>query len=128
MWIYYETDGDAGWYSVRLFKHEAKAREYKEKLHDAYGHVEEITVDDAQPKNPTPMDLKCPECDGPMISRSGQYGAFWGCKKFPSCKGTRDSMGRSKAERKAEKDASEEDVQVGSPTILQNDMYRFKKD
>jgi len=41
----------------------------------------------------------CPECNGEMIARSGQYGKFWGCKNFPTCKGTRDSQGRSKQDR-----------------------------
>jgi ssDNA-binding Zn-finger/Zn-ribbon topoisomerase 1 len=41
----------------------------------------------------------CPDCDGEMVSRTGQYGVFWGCKAYPKCKGTRDSMGRSKADR-----------------------------
>lgn len=41
----------------------------------------------------------CPECNSKMISRSGKYGVFWGCSKFPECKGTRDSQGRSKADR-----------------------------
>lgn len=49
-------------------------------------------------------NVKCPECDGPMVSRSGKYGIFWGCKSYPKCSGTRDSMGRSKAEREAEKE------------------------
>lgn len=47
-------------------------------------------------------NVKCPICDGPMISRKSQYGTFWGCKAFPNCKGTRDSMGRSKDERSRE--------------------------
>jgi ssDNA-binding Zn-finger/Zn-ribbon topoisomerase 1 len=41
----------------------------------------------------------CPDCNGEMISRTGKFGVFWGCKKFPECKGTRDSQGRSKADR-----------------------------
>ena len=58
--------------------------------------------------------VKCPDCGGEMISRKGQYGVFWGCKSFPKCKGTRDSMGRSKADREKwkeemlEKDRDEE--------------------
>lgn len=44
-------------------------------------------------------NVKCPECDGEMVSRKGQYGVFWGCKSYPSCNGTRDSQGRSKADR-----------------------------
>lgn len=45
----------------------------------------------------------CPECNGPMISRTGKFGVFWGCKKYPECTGTRDSMGRSKQERAKER-------------------------
>ena len=48
-----------------------------------------------------PENVKCPDCDGPMVSRTGKFGVFWGCKAFPNCKGTRDSMGRSKADREA---------------------------
>lgn len=45
----------------------------------------------------------CPDCNGEMVSRTGKFGVFWGCKKFPICKGTRDSQGRSKADRDNEK-------------------------
>lgn len=48
-------------------------------------------------------EVKCPECNGPMKSRQGQYGTFWGCSAYPNCRGTRDNMGRSKAEREEEK-------------------------
>lgn len=50
-------------------------------------------------------NVKCPECSGEMISRTGKFGVFWGCKNYPECKGTRDSLGRSKAEREAERDS-----------------------
>lgn len=50
----------------------------------------------------------CPDCSGQMISRQGPHGIFWGCKRFPECRGTRDSLGRSKAERAAEKGESYE--------------------
>lgn len=50
-------------------------------------------------KDPSLENVKCPECDGPMLSRTGKYGVFWGCKNFPECRGTRDSMGRSKEDR-----------------------------
>ena len=39
-------------------------------------------------------NVKCPDCGGEMVLRSGQYGVFWGCKAFPACKGTRDNLGR----------------------------------
>lgn len=46
-----------------------------------------------------PENIKCPKCDGPMVSRKSQYGIFWGCKDYPECNGTRDSMGMSKEDR-----------------------------
>lgn len=74
-------------------------------------------------------NVKCPNCDGPMISRKSQYGTFWGCKKFPECKGTRDSMGRSKAERDAERDNEPSGEIEHSPIdrIAENDKFRFRK-
>lgn len=48
-----------------------------------------------------PENLKCPDCEGEMVPRSSQYGKFWGCKAYPKCKGTRDSMGLSKADKDA---------------------------
>lgn len=34
--------------------------------------------------NPT-----CPRCSSSMRLRSGRYGKFWGCSRYPGCKGTR---------------------------------------
>jgi ssDNA-binding Zn-finger/Zn-ribbon topoisomerase 1 len=31
---------------------------------------------------------KCGECGSPMILRESRYGKFWGCSRFPQCKGT----------------------------------------
>lgn len=31
----------------------------------------------------------CPKCGGPMKLRIGQYGEFWGCIRYPDCRGTR---------------------------------------
>ena len=47
-------------------------------------------------------NVKCPKCDGPMISRKSKHGTFWGCKDYPSCDGTRDNMGRSQEDRENE--------------------------
>ena len=46
-------------------------------------------------------NVTCPDCGGPMVSRKSQHGVFWGCKAFPKCRGTRDSMGQSLGERRA---------------------------
>lgn len=31
----------------------------------------------------------CPTCGGKMHKCKGKYGEFWGCDKFPKCKGNR---------------------------------------
>jgi Topoisomerase DNA binding C4 zinc finger/PD-(D/E)XK nuclease superfamily len=33
---------------------------------------------------------KCPKCESDMQLKSGKYGDFWSCVKFPDCKGTRN--------------------------------------
>jgi len=45
VWMYYETDGDSGFYSIKLFSTEKKAREYAKKKNDSYGNIGELTVE-----------------------------------------------------------------------------------
>lgn len=33
---------------------------------------------------------KCPKCGSQMLRRSGPYGKFWGCSRYPSCRGKRN--------------------------------------
>ncbi len=34
-------------------------------------------------------NVNCQRCGAPMIVRSGQYGKFYGCSRFPQCRATR---------------------------------------
>ena len=36
-----------------------------------------------------PPSCPIPVCGSPMVRRTGKFGAFWGCARYPSCKGTR---------------------------------------
>lgn len=49
----------------------------------------------ARPISNTPVNHKCPKCNAPMLERynksSGEM--FYGCSKFPECRGTRQSDG-----------------------------------
>ena len=36
---------------------------------------------------------KCPKCGAPMVLRNSKRGKFYGCSKYPKCKGTRDYEG-----------------------------------
>jgi DNA topoisomerase-1 len=38
----------------------------------------------------TQTDIACPRCGAPMVQRTGPRGAFLGCSRYPTCKGTRD--------------------------------------
>jgi len=59
--------------------------------------------------------LLCPDCNSEMALRTNRQNGnkFWGCKKYPNCKGTRDENGLSKADRD-EKKHKEEQVQQDS--------------
>ena len=55
-----------------------------------------ITADDGVPQSPPGEDQpKCPVCNSAMIKRTAKKGSnpgrqFWGCMKFPACRGTRN--------------------------------------
>ena len=48
---------------------------------------------DGKPKEKTaetaePTDLICEACGAPMVKRTGRYGSFYACSKYPACKHT----------------------------------------
>jgi DNA topoisomerase-3 len=51
----------------------------------------------------------CPKCAATMVARKGSYGEFWGCSRYPECKGTRPVSPRC--------------PKCGSPTIERNGPY-----
>jgi restriction system protein len=47
----------------------------------------------AEPVSPPPPEPLCPKCGSPMVLRTAKRGSragqkFWGCSKFPQCRGT----------------------------------------
>lgn len=40
--------------------------------------------------NPALSDKTCPRCNSHMVLRNGRHGKFFGCSRFPYCKGTRN--------------------------------------
>ena len=43
-------------------------------------------------KSKKPANGGCPKCGASMARRSGKYGNFYGCSRFPYCKGTRTQL------------------------------------
>lgn len=48
-----------------------------------------------------PQNVTCPECGGEMVSRLNRRdnSRFWGCQKYPECKGTRSVDGEERKPR-----------------------------
>lgn len=114
IWVYYETDGFFGWYGVKLFTSKAVAEAYQIKKNDDYGHLDTINVNDEKPVTSAyTNDMLCPECEGPMVARTNRQNGdkFWGCKKYPNCRGTRDKEGLSREERLAQKEREKPPVE-----------------
>lgn len=71
-------------------------------------------------------ETRCPDCGGPMVPRNSSRGKFWGCKKYPKCKGTRNSDGE--APRRRDDLESERDDNDGLPSdrLRQGDRRRWQ--
>ena len=44
---------------------------------------------DEEKKEPVLTDMKCDKCGAPMILRTGKYGSFYACSRYPECKFTK---------------------------------------
>lgn len=71
-------------------------------------------------------EVHCPDCNGAMVARTNRQSGekFWGCKKYPDCKGTRDNMGRSKADKEAEKLSN---ILNEDKEITQQEGFKFQR-
>ncbi|HHQ49569.1 MAG TPA: type I DNA topoisomerase [Acidobacteria bacterium] len=61
------------------------------------GEAETADTDAAAPEGEAPS---CPKCGAPMVQRRSRRGPFWGCSKYPECKGTRSLDGKTREEPK----------------------------
>ncbi len=56
---------------------------------------EEAEAEEEEEKSrraPTPVDMKCEKCGADMILRSGKFGSFYACSRYPECKFTKARM------------------------------------
>lgn len=85
------------------------------KVRDLYETLLEVISGITSLTNAQPETLLCPECNSEMALRTNRTNGnkFWGCKKYPNCKGTRDENGLSREEREAKKLKQEEVTQQG---------------
>jgi DNA topoisomerase I len=48
---------------------------------------DEGMVTEPEPEPEPDPRVRCPNCDKPMLRRSGRFGEFYGCQDYPKCKG-----------------------------------------
>ena len=53
---------------------------------------EEGNVSEPEPTTPTLAGFKCDECGADMVIRSGRYGTFYACSKYPTCTFTKQKV------------------------------------
>jgi len=62
------------------------------------------------PATDTTDSYTCPDCGSDMKLRTNRQNGdkFWGCTKYPDCRGTRDENGLSREERNQKKEVVQE--------------------
>lgn len=67
------------------------------------------------PASDTTDTLLCPDCGHEMALRTNRQNGnkFYGCKRYPDCRGTRDENGLSKADREEQRYKKEQVSQEG---------------
>ena len=79
------------------------------------------TALDTSAKSGGQMAMLCPDCGAEMALRTNRTSGnkFWGCKKYPVCKGTRDENGLSRSER--------EELKYKKEEVQQTEGFSFNK-
>jgi DNA topoisomerase I len=62
---------------------------------DRAPHKKRFTRKKSSTKQSVDPNVLFPKCGAPMVKRRGSRGDFWGCSKYPTCKGTRNIEGVS---------------------------------
>ncbi len=99
-WLDDVSRGERKWVAALQEFYEPFARE----LRDAPGKLGTVQVAVAPPGAAPPKtrssragkrratadaSVTCPKCGSPMVKRQGPRGEFWGCSRYPACRGTR---------------------------------------
>lgn len=70
-------------------------------------------------------NVACPDCGGPMTPRTSAHGKFWGCKAYPRCRGTRNSMGDARTRFESDTDYRRDEDELPSRRQAGNDRRRW---
>lgn len=84
-------DRTAVWESQleRIRQGDADAQSFLEQLATDIRTLLDPAFEGARPAPAEQTGVHCPRCRAPMRRRSGKFGDFWSCSRFPECRGTR---------------------------------------
>ncbi len=94
------------------------ATDYETVVEQIYYPMEKL-LEQAEEKQVYPT-LSCPECGAPMTLRQSRYGPFWGCTRYPECKGTLPLVQTAEQKEEAEVREDIRCPQCGAPMVLRN--------
>lgn len=66
--------------------------------------LREMSGYERQSSKPSPGYGLCPVCGGKLVMKDSVNGPFWGCPKYPNCKGNRDATERERNNWYAERE------------------------
>lgn len=85
---------DSGKDSIRVWvvyqgKPQKKTQRWVTRIAGWEDRLKHALLDTCNEINRLDYSPKCPNCNGHMVIRKGVHGKFYGCLKFPNCRGTR---------------------------------------
>lgn len=67
----------------------SKRSMFVRELEEQITSMEKQPLDESSSKPSSSEQKRCPVCGSVMVIREGTYGIFYGCSRYPDCKGTR---------------------------------------
>ncbi|MGC6450240.1 MAG: DNA topoisomerase [Pirellulaceae bacterium] len=80
----FECETKVTWSKVK--EHQERIGELAAGMRDACKYAAPIDAE-GRPINPEQVNIACPTCSDPMLKRTGRFGPFLSCVKYPDCDG-----------------------------------------
>lgn len=73
-----------------------------------------------------PVHPDCPRCNAKMNRKSGKYGEFWGCSRYPDCRGVLNSDGTMPGRECKDSCGCENEDDPAYDTVGYDGIYRIQ--
>lgn len=106
------AEGKKKWQPVIKTFYDPFAKNLAEKM----TQVEKTNLDEE-------TDEKCPTCGAPIVIKTGRFGKFYACSKYPDCKYTRPIVKDKAQEEAMEKAAETKCDKCGKPMVIKEARF-----